>query len=142
MRAQLCGHGLPQHRFVASHESVVPSSFPYLYADNWETVTGNVIDAHQASDAIDDFAMIIDVGLDKNKTHWWATSADARAELRQSHPRVAQHAKDLGVEVAYTRKRTTSGLLARALRKSRTSRQKSGCLETSHVAQSIPWWRI
>ena len=65
------------------------------FVDNWEAVAATPGATCRAYAAMESFANMVQLTLDKPKTHFWAVQAGDRRSLRQQNRRVILHTKDL-----------------------------------------------
>eukprot|EP00435_Cladocopium_sp_Y103_P036870 s2188_g9.t1 len=83
------------------------------YVDNWEAQSSSVQATCDAFQRMLDFAATADIKLDTAKTHFWATTTQARKALKANGHHVVLHAKDLGGHLNYSKRGTNYSLRAR-----------------------------
>ena len=128
---------LENHALTLHLAATVPSALPAFYADNWEFTNPCVHQALAATAVVDNFAAALGLGIDSTKTHHWSTDAPSKALLRRQGLQVRPHARELGVEVAYTKVPTRAGLLARVLATPTWSALKASLAPVSHKVQAL-----
>ena len=85
----------------------VPLATPVSYVDNWEITATSPRALQMALAEFRDFAAIMALEVDWNKTYVWATHGHHRQQLKQLHLPLQYWAKDLGGCVFYGRRHTT-----------------------------------
>ena len=79
----------------------LPSVMPHIYADNWELTAPEPTHLRTGFLLVHQFAQVLDLTMDADKTHWWATSAPFRSHLKQQGVRIIHDARDLGSHIAF-----------------------------------------
>ena len=91
----------------------LPPVVPHIYADNWELTAPDPTHLRTGFLLVQQFAQVLDLAMDAEKTHWWATTAPFRSHLKQQGVRLIHDARDLGSHIAYTRRPAKQGIRAR-----------------------------
>lgn len=94
---------LAMHHFV---QCQVPTAQISTFVDNWEALATSPEASCRAYAAMEEFANLVQLKLDKAKTHFWAVQPADRKFLRQQNQTVLLHTKDLGAQMNYTRRFT------------------------------------
>ena len=94
------------------HHHVMPLQV-ISFVDNWECKSSEAQATCRAYAAMEQFAQMIDVKLDHQKTHFWAVQSQDRKYLQAQNHAVSHHAADLGGHVNYTRKITNYTIRSR-----------------------------
>ena len=84
-----------------------PDSVPISYVDNWEITASHPRDLQGALHQFREFADILQLEVDWQKTYVWATQGCHRQQLRELDLPLQHWAKDLGGCVFYGRRHTT-----------------------------------
>ena len=83
------------------------------YVDNWDVLTWNPDLALRQLDLVLQFASLVDLSIDRQKTFGWSTHASVRKAFRDEGIRVLPAARDLGAHVAFTKQYTNSTITSR-----------------------------
>ena len=78
----------------------------HTFVDDWTVTTQDASWAVKQLDIVLAFAELADLTVDKKKTLAWSTSKDVRAQLRTKGITVADHARELGAHLGYSRRYT------------------------------------
>lgn len=98
------------HVWVQCHTPAIRS---LSFVDDWHLLTRDPEWACRQLDVVLQFAAMVDLTVDVNKTYAWATDAATRATLRTTGVTVLHHARQLGGHLSMSRQYTNSTLQAR-----------------------------
>ena len=94
-------------------EGACQATTVHSYADNWELVFTDPVEAPRSWAVMQEFAADVSLQLDVSKTYAWALHSSDRTYLRRNQLQVRYDAKDLGGHVLYSKKRTMHTLKTR-----------------------------
>ncbi|CAE7237272.1 UVR8 [Symbiodinium sp. CCMP2592] len=100
----------------ALHVFVGSSSSPDVlstFVDDWQLMGNDGPEVQRALKAVEDFVQSWDLAMDPTKTIHWATHPVQRRELRRGGVQVALSCRNLGGNMAFTRRRSASTISER-----------------------------
>ena len=90
-----------------------PLEFPLSYVDDWQILTHQPDHISAILESLDNFTRSVDLQLDSKKTFAWCTCQTGRKFLRQQHISLQHQAKNLGVQMQFTRRPAAKVLTSR-----------------------------
>ena len=101
---------------VVFHEYMLhyfPLCQPLSYVDDWQVLVSDPNQLLPVFQGLEKFTELLDLFLDKRKTHTWSISAAGRSQLRSHGMGLVGFSKNLGAHVQYTRLHTNKVLMGR-----------------------------
>lgn len=86
---------------------------PLTFVDNWEIITTASSQITLASNSVMQFARLLDLTVDAQKTFTWGSTRGVRTELKAAGHRVVSDGLDLGAHLVYTRQIRNAALVKR-----------------------------
>ena len=83
------------------------------FVDNWELIVADPSLVEDSFNRVLEFAELLDLSIDRSKTHAWSTTTCGRAALRQVGFSVKNDCRDLGAHISYSRQIRNSTIQGR-----------------------------
>ena len=104
---------LVDHVFSCWMRAQLPEIRVLSYVDDWQTYAWNPNYAVRQLEAVEKFAALLDLTVDRKKTFGWSTDSGVRQVMRSSGIHVLHQARELGGHLGISRQRSNKTLAQR-----------------------------